>query len=102
MPILAKFIELLSYWNLTDVLRPIVKKGISWLIGDLMRDLEGIDEMDSPRVIKSHMPLFLLNPTLLDTSKVSQETRHLPVKDALLNCVETVSRSFTWHVILKT
>lgn len=63
--------ELLSYWNLTDFLRPMVKKGISWLIGDLMRDLDAIDEMNSPRVIKSHMPFFLLNPTLLDTSKVS-------------------------------
>ena len=66
--------ELLSYWNLTDFLRPMVKKGISWLIGDLMRDLDAIAEMNSPRVIKSHMPFFLLNPTLLDTSKVNKSS----------------------------
>lgn len=73
MPIISKFMEMLTYWNLMDVVRPVVKKGISWFIGDLMRDLEAIEKMESPRVIKSHMPFFLLNPTLLDTSKVIQK-----------------------------
>ena len=53
-----------------DFVRPFVKKGISWAMGELKRDLVQFERMESPRVIKSHMPLYLLNPTLLDTSKV--------------------------------
>jgi len=33
--------------------------------------LEKINQMPSPRVIKSHMPFYLLNPDLLDTCKVN-------------------------------
>lgn len=29
-----------------------------------------IDRMPSPRVIKPHLPFYLLHPNLLDTSKV--------------------------------
>lgn len=75
MPLLSKALEICSYWNLMDFVRPIVKKGISWVMGDLMRDLGKLERMESPRVIKSHMPLYLLNPTLLDTSKVKGGTK---------------------------
>lgn len=36
-----------------------------------MREVEEIDQMTETRVVKSHLPLYLLNPKLLDTSKVS-------------------------------
>ena len=36
----------------------------------MMCNLEQIENMPSPRVIKSHLPLYLLHPNLLDTSKV--------------------------------
>jgi hypothetical protein len=29
-----------------------------------------MEQMTEPRIIKSHLPLYLLNPKLLDTSKV--------------------------------
>ena len=32
--------------------------------------LDKIEAMPSPRMIKSHLPLYLLHPKLLDTSKV--------------------------------
>ena len=32
--------------------------------------LEKIDQLPSPRVIKTHMPFYLLNPALLDACKV--------------------------------
>ncbi len=32
--------------------------------------LEMVENMPSPRVIKSHLPFYLLHPKLLDTSKV--------------------------------
>ena len=34
--------------------------------------LEKINKMPSPRVIKSHMPFYLLHPDLLDTCKVNR------------------------------
>ena len=53
-----------------DIVRPVVKKAISYVMGDMMRDLDQLDRMDSPRVIKTHLPMYLLNPTVLNTSKV--------------------------------
>jgi hypothetical protein len=63
--------ELLCYWNLMDWLRPFIRKAISLVLGDCLRDLEQIDQMAGPRIIKSHLPLYLLNPQVLSTSKVS-------------------------------
>ena len=40
-------------------------------LGKLIMSLEMIENMLSPRVIKSHLPFHLLHPKLLDTSKVS-------------------------------
>ena len=39
-------------------------------MGDMMRDLDQLDQMKFPRVLKTHLPLYLLNPTILNTSKV--------------------------------
>jgi hypothetical protein len=33
--------------------------------------LNSVNKMASPRILKSHMPFYLLHPKLLDTSKVS-------------------------------
>jgi len=76
IPLISKVMELLTYWNLMDVVRPMVKKAISLVVGDLMRDLDGLNKMDSPRVIKSHLPFHLLNPKLLETSKVVYVARN--------------------------
>jgi hypothetical protein len=35
--------------------------------------LDQIESRPSPRVIKSHLPLYLLHPKLLDTSKVNNK-----------------------------
>lgn len=49
----------------------MVKRLISLVIGNVMREVEEIDQMTETRVVKSHLPLYLLHPKLLDTSKVS-------------------------------
>jgi hypothetical protein len=36
----------------------------------MMLTLDKVEKMPSPRVIKSHLPFYLLNPKLLDTCKV--------------------------------
>ena len=69
-PLVDKIMELLCYWNLMDWLRPFIRKAISLVLGDCLRDLEQIDQMAGPRIIKSHLPLYLLNPEVLSTSKV--------------------------------
>ena len=69
-PVVDKIMELLCYWNLMDWLRPFIRKAISLVLGDCLRDLEQIDTMTGPRIIKSHLPLYLLNPEVLNTSKV--------------------------------
>ena len=70
IPGISKFLEILDYWNLRDVLRPHVKKLVNKICGHVMRDVEEMEQMTEPRIIKSHLPLYLLNPKLLDTSKV--------------------------------
>ena len=37
---------------------------------DTVTDLNAMAQMKSPRIMKSHLPLYLLPPTLLDTAKV--------------------------------
>ena len=39
-------------------------------IMDNLITIDKIEEMTSPRVIKSHLPFYLLPPKLLDTAKV--------------------------------
>ncbi|KAI9553518.1 hypothetical protein GHT06_021436 [Daphnia sinensis] len=75
-PLVDKIMELLCYWNLMDWLRPFIRKAISLVLGDCLRDLEQIDQMAGPRVIKSHLPLYLLNPSVLNTSKVVYVARN--------------------------
>ena len=41
-------------------------------MGNMMRNLQEMDDMSGPRIIKTHIPFKLLNPKLLDTSKVSR------------------------------
>jgi len=36
---------------------------------NMMITLDLVEKMPSPRVIKSHLPFYLLNPKLLDTCK---------------------------------
>jgi hypothetical protein len=33
--------------------------------------LNSVDKMPSPRILKSHLPFYLLHPELLDTAKVN-------------------------------
>jgi hypothetical protein len=41
-----------------------------------MRDVDEMEQMTEPRIIKSHLPLYLLNPKLLDTSKVKFKQKY--------------------------
>lgn len=76
IPLLGKLLEILSYWKLTDVLRPMVKKVIDLFLGNMMPSLGEMEDMQGPRIIKSHVPFYLLNPKLLDTSKVVYVARN--------------------------
>ena len=62
--------DVLNYWNITPLIRPVVKRVIDVLFSNQLRDVDDIADMPSPRVIKSHLPFHMLNPQLLDTSKV--------------------------------
>ena len=70
MPWLAKAYDILNYFKVIDALRPIIKKLSGLFLGDMLRNVDEIDGMASPRVLKSHLPFYLLNPKLLDTCKV--------------------------------
>nr|CAH0104486.1 unnamed protein product [Daphnia galeata] len=52
-------------------------------IMDNLVTIEKIEEMTSPRVIKSHLPFYLLPPKLLDTAKVIYVARN--PKDAIVS-----------------
>merc|ERR1712071_348807 len=76
MPVLGKLLEILSYCKLTDVLRPMVKKVIDMFMGNMMPNIVEMDEMTGPRIIKCHLPFYLLHPQLLDTSEVVYVARN--------------------------
>jgi len=70
IPMLSKVLEILDSWKVLDLFRPIAAKVATFLFGKMIRDLDELERMTTPRVIKTHLPLYLLNPKLLDTSKV--------------------------------
>ena len=85
IPGISKFLEILDYWNLRDLLRPHVKKLVNKICGHVMRDVDEMEQMTEPRIIKSHLPLYLLNPNLLDTSKVNLKKKKKNIYENLLN-----------------
>ena len=40
------------------------------MLAQIIKMMGNVDKMPSPRVIKTHLPFFLLHPNLLETSKV--------------------------------
>ena len=63
-------LEVLGSWKLLEIFRPIATTVATFLFGKMIRDLDELNRLNTPRVIKTHLPLYLLNPKLLDTSKV--------------------------------
>ena len=80
IPGISKFLEILDYWNLRDLLRPHVKKLVNKICGHVMRDVDEMEQMTEPRIIKSHLPLYLHKPNLLDTSKVKLKKKKTYMK----------------------
>lgn len=70
-PWLGPVVDALNYWNLMEFIRPTLKKLMTLTVGEKMRDLDDLEKMPSPRIMKSHLPFYLLHPELLSTSKVS-------------------------------
>lgn len=66
----AFLVDLMYRFNIMDVVRPVVMKIMNLVVGEAMRDLNQLERMKSPRVFKTHLPLYLLHPELLNTSKV--------------------------------
>ena len=69
-------------------------------IMDNLITIEKIEEMTSPRVIKSHLPFYLLPPKLLDTAKVWTRLRQISKSFNYLS--ENDIRWFTSLAIPKT
>lgn len=60
--------------------------------------VENVEKMPSPRIIKTHLPFYLLNPKLLETSKVN-----LLIHVNFERSLESKQyRLFTWPEIPKT
>jgi len=76
IPLTGKILELLSYYKLTDMLRPAVRKIINYFMGNMVRNMEELEEMEEQRIIKTHIPLYLLHPEVLETSKVVYVARN--------------------------
>ena len=72
MPWLVKAYDVVNYFKVMDALRPMIKKLGGHFLGEALRNVDDIDGMASPRVLKSHLPFYLLNPNLLDTCKVNR------------------------------
>jgi hypothetical protein len=63
--------DLLAYYGIWPKIQPFIRAIINLMVGNQLRDLPALDRMESPRVIKTHLPFYLLDPSLLDTAKVS-------------------------------
>lgn len=66
----AFLVDLMYRFNIMDIVRPAVMKIMNLVVGEAVRDLNQLERMKSPRVFKTHLPLYLLHPELLETSKV--------------------------------
>ena len=94
MPVmLSKVLELLDYYsNVLEPFRPVASffaKKI--LFGAVIKDLDELDRLPSPRIIKSQRPFYLLPPDVLEKSNF------FLLYNALL-----LIRLCTLHVTLKT
>lgn len=67
---MTKVLDFLYSWKVIDLVRQPVKKLMAFLLGEAMLTVRDLENMPSPRVMKSHLPFYLLHPELLDTSKV--------------------------------
>ncbi|KZS13785.1 sulfotransferase family cytosolic 1B member 1 [Daphnia magna] len=72
----AFLVDLMYRFNIMDVVRPAVMKIMNLVVGEAVRDLNQLERMKSPRVFKTHLPLYLLHPELLETSKVVYVARN--------------------------
>lgn len=91
----AFLVDLMYRFNIMDIIRPAVMKIMSLVIGEANRDLDQLERMKSPRVLKSHLPLYLLHPELLDTSKVSRRVHYpFPILKNRLPCMITMYGHF--------
>ena len=70
-PLMSPILNAMSYLNLTPILKPVVKRALDFMYGNQLRDLHDLDRMTETRVIKTHLPFYLLHPKVLDTAKVS-------------------------------
>jgi len=76
IPLAGKIMELFSYYGLAEMVRPVVRKIINYFLGNMARTMEEIEDMEEQRIIKTHIPFYLLHPQLLDTSKVVYVARN--------------------------
>jgi len=72
IPGLSKLLEILDSWKVLDIFRPIATAVATFLFGKMMSDLDDLNRMTTPRVIKTNLPLYLLNRKLLDTTHTAQ------------------------------
>lgn len=71
IPGVSKFLDILEYWNLRGALQRLIRRVVNFFMGNVMRNLDDMNHMSERRVIKTHLPFYLLPPNLLETSKVA-------------------------------
>ena len=68
-----------------------------------MSTTQKIEAQPNPRLIRPHLPFYVLNPKLLDTSKVIYHRLSLVFIEELTFCWSfKLYRSSMWHVIQRT
>ncbi len=70
MPVMSKVLELLDYYNVLETFRPVASFFAKKIFGAVIKDVDELDRLPSPRIIKSHLPFYLLPPDVLEKSKV--------------------------------
>ena len=70
MPAMSKVLEILDYYNVLEPFRPVASYIAKKMFGAVMKDVEELDKLPSPRIIKTHLPFYLLPPDVLENSKV--------------------------------
>lgn len=70
MPMMAKLWGVLCHFKVASLLRPAVRKIMYHIVGHITRNLKEIEAMKEQRILKTHVPLCMLNPEVLNKSKV--------------------------------
>ena len=71
MPFASAVLETLEHYGIWNLIQPAVRRFIDLLVGKQVPTPSDVEHLRGPRIIKTHLTFNLLNPDVLEKSKVT-------------------------------